>query len=291
MDEIRYNKGRGPILIGLVINTALTVFKFFAGFFGKSHVMIADAVHSLSDIVTDLIVLVGLKFSSKPKDEVHPYGHGKIETVSAEIVGAGLIIAGLKIGYEGIHASLFHPKTIPTLLPLFAAVISIFVKEGLYRYTAFVGKRINSQAVIANAWHHRSDALSSVAAFIGIGGARLGFAFLDPLAAVFVAAMVVKVGGEIILTSFKELIETSVDKNMIKEIGARALSIPDVKEVHAIKARNVGSSVVVELHIEVDENMSVKKGHSIAGEVEQVLKTDIKDIETVTVHVEPAKGI
>lgn len=286
--EERYKKGRGVTILALIINILLTTFKLFAGIVGKSHVLIADAIHSLSDFITDFIVLAGLRFSSKPKDEHHPYGHGKIETVTTGIIGFGLILVGLKIAYNGVLATI-HPKAIPTFLALFAAIISILANEGLYRYTVFVGKKINSQSVIANAWHHRSDALSSIAAFVGIGGAQLGFPFLDPLAAVFVSVLIIKVGGEITLSSFKELIETSVDRDLLEEIGLKALSIPGVKETHKIKARNVGTSVVVELHIEVDENMTVRKGHDIATEVENILKSKIQNVESVTVHVCPAK--
>ncbi|HUU50422.1 MAG TPA: cation diffusion facilitator family transporter [Nitrospinota bacterium] len=288
--EERYQKGRRVTILALIINFLLTVFKLFAGILGKSHVLIADAIHSLSDFITDFIVLAGLKFSSKPKDERHPYGHGKIETVTTGIIGIGLIIIGLKIGYDGVLASI-NPMTIPTSLALFAAIISIIVKEAIYRYTVFIGKRINSPSIIANAWHHRSDALSSIAALIGISGAQMGLAFLDPLAAVFVAILIVKVGGEITLNSFKELIETSVDKELIKEIESTVLSISDVKEAHKIKARNVGTSIIIELHIEVDEDMTVKKGHDIAKEVEYTLKTQFQNVESVTVHVCPAKTL
>jgi len=290
MLEEKYAKGKGAVLFGFIINIILTVFKFWAGVIGKSQVMIADAVHSFSDLTTDIIVLIGLKFSCKPKDKVHPYGHGKIETVATGIVGLGLIIVGLEIGYEGIHASIFHPKTVPTFIALVAAVVSIAVKEGLYRYTVFVGKKIGSQSVIANAWHHRSDAFSSVAALAGIAGSQMGWVILDPLAAALVAVMIVKVGIEIGLASFKELIESSVDEKMIRAISEKALTVQDVREVHAIKARNVGTSIFVELHIEVDENMTVKESHTVAGEVENVLKADMADIESVTVHVEPAKS-
>lgn len=288
--EERYKKGRRVTLIALITNILLTGLKLFAGILGKSHVLIADAVHSLSDFVTDFIVLASLKFSSKPKDEGHPYGHGKIETVTTGIIGFGLIIVGLKIGYEGVLASI-NPMTIPTSLALFAAIISILVNEALYRYTVLIGKRINSQSIIANAWHHRSDALSSIAALIGISGAQMGWAFLDPLAAAFVAILIVKVGGEITLNSFKELIETSVDKELIKEIKSKVLSILDVKQAHKIKARNVGTSIIIELHIEVEGEMTVKKGHDIAKEVEYTLKTQLQNVESVTVHVCPVKTL
>ena len=285
----KYTRGRKVTILSIFVNVCLIFLKLLAGIFGHSAAIIADALHSASDLITDFACIVGLKYSSKPSDEKHPYGHEKIETLISSMMGIFLIITGVKIGYDGVN-SIFHPPLFaPKIFVLVIALISIITKESLYRYTFFVGKKIKSKSLLANAWHHRSDALSSLAAFIGIGGSIIGFKILDPVAAVIIAFFIVKAGVKISFETFEELVDSSVSRELIQQIKEIASLTPGVAGVHNIRARHIGNSVIAEIHVEVDGEISVKRGHSISDEVEKRIIENVKkaQIREVVVHIEP----
>lgn len=283
----RYNEGKKVTIVSILTNMCLIFFKLLAGILGQSSAMIADAVHSISDLVTDIVVIFGLKYSTQPSDEQHPYGHEKIETLVSLILGIFLVGVGIKIGYDGIKAIFYHPPVSPTMIAVVAAFVSLASKEILYRYTVWVGKKIKSRAVIANAWHHRSDALSSLVAAIGIIGSMSGFRILDPLAAAFIAIFIIIIGIEISMGASSELIESSVDEELVGKIRKIAIGTPRVAGAHKIRARQIGSSIFAEIHIEVTADMNVADSHFIAEEVEKKIKENIKTVKEVLVHVEP----
>ncbi|MCF8033097.1 MAG: cation diffusion facilitator family transporter [Desulfarculaceae bacterium] len=276
--------------IGLGANLVLALGKFLAGVFGHSSAMVADAAHSLSDLVSDAVVLVGLKLGRSEPDLRHPYGHGRIETLAAQVVAFILIIIAVYIGWEAVGRLTSGRAQYPNWLALAAAVVSIAVKEGLYRYTVAVGRRINSAAVVANAWHHRSDALSSIAVLVGVAGTLINPAWhsLDSWAALVVAALVAKAGVQILWGTIQEMIDTSPRQEVVGNIRACALGVPGVMEVHDLKVRSVGGRYQMQLHIVVDSRLSVVQGHDIAKEVEHCVLGDVKEAVEVVVHVDPA---
>lgn len=280
--------------VGLYFNLVLTAFKFFAGVVGHSGAMIADAVHSLSDFATDIVVLVGFRFVGQPPDKGHDYGHGKYETLATAVIGAALLLVGVSIfrgGAVKIGQSLIgqHLKA-PGGIAFVAAVLSILVKEGLYRYTVITGRRINSQALIANAWHHRSDALSSIGTMLGIGGAiALGekWHILDPIAAVVVSLFVIKVAIEILSGSLKELMEGSLTDEVENEILQIASAFPGVTQPHNLRTRRIGAAIAVDLHIRVPCDMRVDDAHQITAEIESAIRKRFGHSTFVSIHVEP----
>lgn len=280
--------------IGLYINSVLTLFKFFAGIFGNSAAMVADAVHSLSDFATDVVVIFSFKIVKKPIDDNHDYGHGKFETLAGFLVGLALLLVAMGIFYSGLKNVLFaiHGGKLesPGLLPLIAALLSIIVKEWLYRYQVIIGKKINSSAVIANAWHHRSDAFSSIGTFFGIGGAVLlgeKFAILDPLAAVVVSFFIFKVAYDITIFNIQELLEVSLP------ISEKALIMDHVKTVdgafnpHRLRTRKIGGYWAIDMHIEVERHLTVVEAHRIADTVENKIRKEFGESTSVIVHVDP----
>ena len=283
----RYLVGRKNTLVALAINAGLFVFKMVAGVLGHSQAMVTDAFETLADIVAIFVVLFGLRLAAQPKDTNHPYGHGKFETMAAAVCTIFLLVFGFAFMYRGVFSALTHYRTIPTFLPLIAAVFTIVFKEGLYRYTIRVGRRINSPVLIASAWHHRSDAISSIPTFLGILGARLGFPFMDPLAAAITSIFILRIGLNIGQGVFAELVESSVDEQTLKQIQAVVSSVKDVRRVHDLAARRLGPDILVEMHILVDGNLSAQKGHQIADEVEHHLKQQVPDVSRVTIHVDP----
>ena len=283
-------------LVGSAGNLALLVFKFVAAVVGHSAAMMADAVHSLSDFVTDIIVIAFVRVSAKPQDESHDYGHGKYETLASLFVGLALVAAALGIIVTGAvkFASWLGGEQLPApgKLALWAALISIVVKEILYQYTARAGKRLDSQAVVANAWHHRSDALSSIAAFIGIGGAILlgdRWTVLDPVASIVVGAMLVKVAVGILHGSMNELTECSLPPETEKEIEDIIHTCPDVCEPHNLRTRRIGNRIAIEAHIRMDGNVSLHEAHGCASLIERRLKERFGPQTHVTLHMEPKK--
>lgn len=292
--EERVDKGVKVTFNGLIVNIILTIFKFLAGILGQSAAMVADAVHSVSDTASDIVVLLGFRYVKKPIDDSHNYGHGKIETLSTSIVGAMLIVVALLIVSSGIEQLLrslrgeIIPR--PALIALFAAVLSIVVKEFLYQYTVKVGKEINSSLIIANAWHHRSDAFSSIGTMIGIGGAIfLGekWRILDPIAAIFVSILILKVAIDILKDSISELIETSVDDELKKEIYDTVSKVEGVKDYHKLRIRRVGNYYSMSLHILVDKSMTITEAHKISYNVEEEIRSLLGPESIVTIHLEP----
>ena len=283
-------------LVGSAGNVALLTFKFIAGVMGHSSAMIADAVHSLSDFITDVIVLAFVHVSAKPQDVGHDYGHGKYETFASFIIGLALIAAATGIIVSGI-AKLIDwaggkQLAAPGWLALAAAIISIVVKEILYRYTVNRGKKLDSQALVANAWHHRSDAFSSIATAVGIGGAILlgqRWTVLDPLASVVVSLMLVKVAYNLLRTSASELTESSLSADIEREIEDIICSFPDVSEPHNLRTRRIGNRFAIEAHVRMDGNVPLTVAHDRATAIEDALRKRFGKQTHVTIHMEPVK--
>ena len=281
-------------LIGGAVNVVLLLFKFVAGIVGHSAAMVADAVHSLSDFVTDIIVIVFVRISGKPKDKSHDYGHGKYETLAMTIIGVALLSVAIGIIYSGavkISAWLQGEQLeAPGLLALWAALLSIVLKEAVYRYSMIKARQLNSQAVEANAWHHRSDAFSSLGTAIGIGGAIfLGqrWTVLDPVASVIVGAFIVKVAIDLLRNGIGDLMEQSLPDAVENEILQLAASVPGVVNPHDLCTRRIGNHYAIELHILMDGNISLHEAHDKATEVEETLKSHYGAETHVAVHVEP----
>lgn len=290
----RKNEAYRVTIVGMVVNVLLLLLKAFAGIVGKSGAMIADAVHSLSDFATDIVVLVFFKVASKPSDSKHKYGHGKYETLATTIIGIVLFCVGVGILVDSVERiiNVFDGEVIgkPGIVALIAALLSIAAKEGLYWYTYIAGKRINSQAVIANAWHHRSDAFSSIATLIGIGGAIfLGekWRILDPIAAGFVSVFILKVAIQITSTGMNELLEKSLPESIQKEIIDAASEIQGVHTPHNLMTRKIGNDYAIELHVNMDKDMSVMKAHQITEQLEDRLREIYGNATHISIHVEP----
>ena len=283
-------------LVGSIGNLVLLAFKFVAGIVGHSAAMVADAVHSLSDFITDLIVLVFVRVGAKPQDDSHDYGHGKFETLATMFVGLALAGAAVGIiasgGIKFAHWLQGETLQMPGRLALWAALLSIVVKEVLYRYTIARGKALDSTAVIANAWHHRSDALSSIGAAIGIGGALLlgeRWAVLDPLASIVVGAMLIKVAWELVKVSGGELTDSSLDAETEREIEEIICSFPEVSEPHNLRTRRIGSRIAIEAHVRLRGDMSLHEAHTIVSAIEKRLRARFGAQTLVTIHMEPLK--
>ena len=283
-------------LVGGAGNVALMIFKLIAGILGHSSAMIADAVHSLSDFVTDIIVRVFVSVSAKPQDRSHDYGHGKFETIATFFIGIALVVAAVGIIVSGVLALIDWAGgadlEAPGQLALWAALLAIAVKEVLYQYTAYKGKKLNSQAVVANAWHHRSDALSSIAAAIGIGGAILlgdRWTVLDPIASIVVGLFLVKVAAGLLRTSIGELTEGSLPEDTEREIEEIITSFPGVSEPHNLRTRRIGNRIAIEAHIRMDGSVSLLKAHDLTSQVERKLKERFGDDTHITLHMEPVK--
>lgn len=283
-------------LIGSLGNFALLMFKFVAGIIGRSDAMIADAIHSLSDFVTDIIVLVFVKISNKPQDKDHAFGHGKYETLATAIIGIVLVLVGLGILFNSLDAiwrwAHGEPLAQPGILALIAALVSIVVKEGLYRYTAKIGKIVNSSVMIANAWHHRSDAFSSIAAAIGIGGAILlgeKWRVLDPIAAALVSILIMKAAFSLIKPSIDELMERSLPEETEKSITKTLTDTLANCDPHNLRTRKIGNRNAMDVHVRMDGNMSVKDSHEITREMEGRLRNLLGKDAFISIHVEPKK--
>lgn len=281
-------------LVGGAVNVVLLLFKFVAGIIGHSSAMIADAAHSLSDFVTDIIVLVFVKISHKPQDKSHDYGHGKYETLALTIIGIALLAVAIGIIVKGAMKIAAWSKgevlLAPGKLAFWAAIVSIILKEAVYRYSIIKARKLNSKAVEANAWHHRSDALSSIGTAIGIGGAIfLGerWTILDPIASVVVGAFIVKVAFDLLKNGIGDLMEQSLPDEVEAEIMQMVSSLPGVTEPHDLRTRRIGNHYAIELHILMDGNISLKEAHDKASEVEDLLRQRYGEETHVAVHVEP----
>ncbi|MCQ2285551.1 MAG: cation diffusion facilitator family transporter [Bacteroidales bacterium] len=295
--EEREHKITKVTLIGSVVNLFLTIGKLLAGIIGHSAAMISDGVHSLSDFVSDIVVLVFVKISSKGTDKSHDFGHGKFETFATLIIGLLLIAIGGKLlanGIIGINCCIVGDKIeTPGLIALWAALISIVSKEILYQYTAHTGKKVDSPVMLANAWHHRSDALSSVGSFLGIGGAIvLGEkgAFLDPLAGCIISIFLIVAAVRISMPALKELLDVSLPEEMENEIITIAESVPGVIDLHELKTHKNGPSIIIEAHITVDSTISIVDAHNISTEVENAIVHRFGHETQISIHVEPLEN-
>ncbi len=283
-------------LVGSVVNLLLLVFKLLAGIVGQSAAMIADAVHSLSDFVTDIIVVFFVRISNKPQDKDHDYGHGKYETLATALIGIILFGVGLGIFWNGATSiwSYAHgqPLEQPGMIALVAAIVSVVLKELLYQYTFFQGKKLNSQAMVANAWHHRSDAFSSIGTMIGIGGAILlgeKWRVLDPIAAVVVSFFIMKVAIQLLWPCLGDLLEKSLPDDVEKEIEAVLLDVPGVTNPHNLRTRRIGNTCAVDVHVRMDGKLTVEQSHAITREIERRLRDKLGKDAFISIHVEPDK--
>lgn len=286
----------GVTLKGSVINVVLLLFKFVAGFVGGSAAMIADAVHSLSDFLTDIVVVVFVRLGNKPEDRDHDYGHGKYETLATALIGLSLLFVGAMICYGGAEKVLkaWHGEApaMPGWIALAAAVVSILLKEWAYRFTASAGRRVQSQAVVANAWHHRSDALSSVGTGLGIGGALLlgdRWTVLDPIAAIIVSFFIMRTAWKLLRDALGELLEESLPEKTEDEIVAIVRDEPDVSEVHHLRTRRIGSHIAIDMHVRMPGDTSLYDAHRHATDIERRLRTRFGDHTYINLHVEPLK--
>ena len=288
MSNSRYEEATKVTLISIIWNVILTFIKILGGILGKSNAMIADGLHSASDIISSIGVLIGNKIARTPNDKEHNYGHEKAETLVSFLLSMLLIGVALKISLNGVN-SLLHLEDVqvPTFLPLIISVISIGIKEYQYRITIKVAKKINSPSLKADAWHHRSDALSSVAAFIGIGGSLLGFKALDPIATVIVGLFVAKVGLDIFKDAINELMDYSIDEKDESQIITIANCTDGVLNIGELRTRKHGSVAYVDLTICVNKDLTVLQGHEIANKLEISILEELQIVKGITVHVEP----
>lgn len=292
---MRSQEAKKVTWVGFVINAVLTTFKILAGIQANSAAMVADGVHSLSDFFTDIVVLVGFRYTEKPADDQHNYGHGKYETLATVVISLALLIVGFNIftsGASNIYQVLFQGKILgkPGTIAFIAAIVSIVVKEWLYRFTLVVGVKINSSAVVANGWHHRSDAFSSIGTAIGIGFAILlgdNWTILDPIASVIVSVFIFKVAIAIFTPAMSELLESALAEEELIYIRDTITACPDVRSHHHLRTRRVGSRVAVEVHVRFDENLTVRTAHDLVSSIERQLRDHFGDASIITTHVEP----
>lgn len=279
--------GTKASLITILVNIALCIFKMLAAFIGKSSAMLADAVHSLADILTTALVIIGLKISSKAADITHPYGHEKFEPIFAKIMSFILIFTGASIGYKALMDLISGNLNSPGKIALIAAAVSIFVKESMYWYTIKIAKKIKSVAMETDAWHHRSDALSSIGTFLGILGARMGFKILDPIAGLLVSFLIIKIGIEYYLKSINELVDHSAEDNIVNQIEYIASSVPGVINIVNLKTRSFGNKVYADIEISVDGDLTINEGDKIAENVHSLIEDNISDIKHCLVKLKP----
>ena len=286
--EDRYKESNKVTVLSIIINIVLTILKIVAGIIGNSTAIIADGLHSASDILTSVGIIIGNVISNKPSDNEHQYGHEKAESIVSFVLALALILVALKIGMNGVESLLNLDKlSVPTFLPLIVSVISIVLKEYQYQITIRVAKRINSSALKADAWHHRSDALSSIAAFVGIGGAMLGIKILDPIASIGVALVVIKVGINIFKSACSELMDSSMDKEDIEAIKNIINAYEKVHGIGIVKSRKYGAVAYIDLTILIDKSETLEGAHDIADKIEAEIIEEYKYIKEVNIHTEP----
>ena len=288
MDDERYREIRKVTLIGSAIDLSLGVAKIVVGVIGNSQALIADGIHSFSDLLTDGLVLFAAKHGSRQADEKHPYGHGRIETLSTVILGVALVAVAIGIAYDA-SLRLMHPELLahPGWLALIVAIISVIAKEGIYHYTLRTAEKFNSNLLRANAWHSRSDAISSVIVVVGVLGSMGGLTYLDAVAAIGVGFMVAKIGVDLAWHSIQELIDTAMEPEQIEQIRTAIQSVDGVQALHMLRTRRMGSSGLVDVHILVNSKISVSEGHRISDTVRAQIIRDVDDVTDVMVHIDP----
>lgn len=284
----RYRKIRKVTLIGSAVDFLLGITKITVGGLVHSQALVADGIHSLSDLATDFIVLYAAKHSHKVADEDHPYGHGRIETLATVVLGFILIIIAMGIAYDAI-LRLNSPSTLlaPGFLALIVAVISVISKEWIYRYTMAAARHLRSEMLMANAWHSRSDAISSIVVVIGIAGAIYGYPYLDAVAAVAVSVMIAKIGFDLVRSSSKELIDTALDPKEVETIRDHIFDVDGVRAAHMLRSRKSAGNAFIDVHIQVDPRLSVSEGHQIGESVRRHLIKTVEMVSDVTVHIDP----
>jgi len=287
-NDERYKEARKVTLVGSVVDLLLAVAKLVVGYIGQSQALIADGIHSFSDLVTDFMVLFAFKHSSRDADEDHPYGHGRIETLMTVALGLGLILIGIGIAWDATRR-LFAPELLfhPEWIVLIVAAISILSKEAIYHYTLAAARKYKSALLRANAWHSRSDAISSIIVFVGVLGAMAGLDYLDAIAAIGVALMIIKIGWDLGWHSVRELIDTALDSEEVERIRKVIADVEGVRALHMLRTRKMGPDALVDVHIQVDSFLSVSEGHQISETVRQQLLDNIEDVSDVTVHIDP----
>lgn len=277
---------------GMIGNIFLSLFKIFAGYFGKSQTILADGFHSLSDTLTDVAILVGVKYWSAPPDASHPHGHRKIEAIITQFIGLALVAVAVGIVYKAVITLHEMHSSPPEWIALIAALVSIASKEILYQWTVYVGKKVRSSAVVANAWHHRSDALSSIPAAVAVAAARLfpSWSFVDHIGAIVVSLFILQAAWKIVWPSLKELSDTGASPELTKDIERVVLATGGVQSLHKVRTRQTGYGYHVDLHIQVDGGITVLEGHNISEDAKARLMQDCPEVLDVIVHLEPKSG-
>jgi cation diffusion facilitator family transporter len=286
--DARYREVRKVTVVGGVVDLLLGIVKILVGTTAGSQALIADGVHSLSDLATDFLVIFAAKHSHREADEEHPYGHGRIETVATVILGVALALVAIDICYDALHR-MRDPELLahPGMLALLVALVSVVSKEIIYRYTVRAARRLRSNMLHANAWHSRSDAISSIIVVIGVGGTMYGFTYLDAIAAAAVGVMIAKIGWDLLWKSLQELIDTSLEEDKVAAIRKAILDVGGVRALHMLRTRRSGSDALVDVHIQVDSGLSVSEGHMIGERVRSRLIGEMDDVSDVTVHIDP----
>lgn len=286
--DARYREVRKVTLVGSVLDLSLAVVKLIVGYIAQSQALIADGIHSLSDLATDAMVIIAAKHGSRDADEEHPYGHARIETVATVALGVALIVVAIGIAWDAV-SRLFHPEALwkPGAMALWVAFISVISKEWIYHYTMRVARRLRSEMLKANAWHSRSDAISSIVVMVGVGGAMLGLDYLDAVAAVGVALMIAKIGWELAWSSIHELIDAGLEEEKVSAIRETITNVDGVRELHMLRTRRMGGEALVDVHIQVDPEVSVSEGHFISEKVRTEVVDAVDEVQDVLVHIDP----
>jgi len=284
------SRGVRATALGAAINIVLAILKIWVGLAGRSRALVADGVHSLSDLATDIVVVFGLIVGSRPMDKNHLYGHKKIETLSEIIVGLCLLGVAVLMVIDAVRVLLGPAPQQSSIAALIIAAVSVVTKEFLYRYTRQVGEKIGSRAMFANAWHHRSDALSSLVVLVSLTMIIIHppLWVMDPVACIAISIVIAKVGFDVVYPALRHIIDTAPKTEIVERISAAATSHPGVIGVHKLRARYLGAQIIADLHILVNPDLTVEEGHSIASEVEEAITRELENIYDVTVHVEPA---
>jgi len=284
----RYQLAHRVTVVGAVINLLLAGGKMVAGWFGNSQALIADGIHSLSDLISDGVVLVGARHGSREADADHPYGHARIETAATVLVGLLLLLVAIGIAWDAT-SRLFDPAALllPGVLALSAAIVSVLLKEALYHYTLRVARQIGSKLLRANAWHHRSDAVSSIVVVVGVIGTMAGLNYLDAIAAIAVAVMIGKIGWELTASAIQELVDQGLAAERVAAIRSTILAVDGVDELHMLRTRRMGEEALVDVHILVDPRLSVSEGHYLSERVRSRVVQEIDEVTDVLVHIDP----
>jgi len=288
LTDARYRQVRNVTIVGSVVDLLLGVGKILVGFAAHSQALVADGIHSLSDLLTDFLVIFASKHAHREADETHPYGHGRIETLTTIALGITLLAVAVGITWDAVRR-LFEPDLLlePGPMALVAAAVSILAKEAIYHYTIHAARRLRSSMLRANAWHSRSDAISSIVVLVGVAGTMAGLPYLDAIAAIGVALMIAKIAWDLSWQSARELIDTALDAEEVAAIRSKIVSVHGVRELHMLRTRRSGSDALVDVHLLVDPTLSVSEGHQIGEMVRHSLIDDIEDVADVTVHIDP----